>query len=310
MNSVAGMDSGMNYGDQVTARGDRIGGAATQVGTEISINFGAALAGLLIPLVGSVLIVTVRQVVTAAVVVPFNRPRLRGLAWSGLWPALALGVVLCTMNLSYYEAIARLGLGMAATIEFLGPMALALWASRRGIDVACAVAAAGGVALLTATGGSVNLIGVLLGLVAAVSWAAYILLTRRVALTLPGLQGLSIASIVATLLLLPVALVTLRTAAIGWRSAGLLAATALLSSAIPYSLDTFILRRLSARLYAILTSCGPVVAAVFGWLVLHERFALQQQLGILVVCLAAATAIGTQRDSPKSELEATADAIA
>lgn len=300
----------MNYGDEVTARGARIRGAATQVGTEISINFGAALAGLLIPLVGSVLIVAVRQAVTALVVVPFNRPRLRGTPWSGLWPALALGLVLCVMNLAYYEAIARLGLGMAATIEFLGPMSLALRASRRGIDVACVVAAAGGVVLLTATGGRVDPLGVLLGLVAAAAWAAYILLARRVALTLPGLQGLSIASIVATVLLLPVALLTLRTAAIGWRTAGLLAATAVLSSAIPYSLDTVILRRLSARLYAILTSCGPVVAAVFGWLVLHERFAVQQQVGILLVCVAAATATGTQRDSPTSELETTADAIA
>ncbi|MBN9631876.1 MAG: EamA family transporter, partial [Actinobacteria bacterium] len=169
-------------------------GAGTQVATEVSINFGSSVAGLLIPVVGSLVVVAVRQVVTAVCILPFYRPKRAELTWRRLWPALALGVVLAAMNLSFYEAVGRLGLGIAATIEFLGPFALALAGSRRLLDAACAVAAAGGVLLLTATEGAIDPVGVVLALTDAASWAAYILLTRRVATRLPGLEGLSVAS--------------------------------------------------------------------------------------------------------------------
>jgi inner membrane transporter RhtA len=284
-------------------------GAGTQVATEVSINFGSSLAGLLIPIVGSVVVVAVRQVITAIAVLPFYRPKRAELTWRRLWPALALGVVLATMNLSFYEAVGRLGLGIAATIEFLGPFALALFGSRRLLDVLCAVVAAAGVVLLTGTEGPIDPIGVLLALAAAASWAAYILLTRRVALRLPGLEGLSVASVVATAILLPVALIVVDYSRLDWGVIGLLVAAAVLSSAIPYSLDTFILRRIPPRLYAIITSFGPVIATVFGVLVLHERFSGAQLLGILIVCLAAGVTIATQREHPKSDLESTAESI-
>ena len=101
-------------------------GAATQLGTEVSINFGSSLAGLLIPIVGSFVVVAARQIVMVAVVLPFYRPRRAELTWRRLWPALALGVTLAVMNLAFYESVHLLGLGIAATIEFLGPLALAL----------------------------------------------------------------------------------------------------------------------------------------------------------------------------------------
>jgi inner membrane transporter RhtA len=284
-------------------------GAGTQVATEVSINFGSSVAGLLIPIVGSVVVVAVRQVITAIAVLPFYRPKRAELTWRRLWPALALGVVLATMNLSFYEAVGRLGLGIAATIEFLGPFALALFGSRRLFDVLCAVVAAGGVVLLTGTEGAIDPIGVLLALTAAAAWAAYILLTRRVALRLPGLEGLSVASVVATAILLPIALIVVDYSRLDWGVIGLLVAAGVLSSAIPYSLDTFILRRIPPRLYAIITSFGPVIATVFGVLVLHERFSGVQLLGILIVCLAAGVTIATQREHPKSDLETTAESI-
>ncbi|MFF1633187.1 DMT family transporter [Leifsonia sp. NPDC058248] len=284
-------------------------GAGTQVATEVSINFGSAIAGLLIPIVGSVVVVAVRQVITAIAVLPFYRPKRAELTWRRLWPALALGLVLATMNLSFYEAVGRLGLGIAATIEFLGPFALALVGSRRLLDVLCAVVAAGGVVLLTGTEGAIDPIGVLLALTAAASWAAYILLTRRVALRLPGLEGLSVASVVATVILLPIALIVVDYSRLDWRVIGLLVTAGVLSSAIPYSLDTFILRRIPPRLYAIITSFGPVIATIFGVLVLHEQFSGVQLLGILIVCVAAGVTIATQREHPKSELESTAEGI-
>ncbi len=293
----------------MTAQRDRLAGAGAQLATEVSINFGSSLAGLAIPLVGSPVVVAVRQLVMACVVLPFYRPKLANLSWRRLWPALALGLVLAIMNLTFYEAVDLLGLGVAATIEFLGPFALALASSRRTIDFVCASAAAAGVFLLTWSSGELNLLGILFALAAAASWAAYILLTRRVAVTFPGLEGISVASVVSLTLLVPFALVTVDYASLNWGVLGLLLAVGVLSSAFPYTLDTYILRRITPRLYAIITSFGPVVAALFGALVLGETFLFQQIVAIVVVCTAAGVAIATQRDRPKSDLEITAGAI-
>jgi inner membrane transporter RhtA len=293
----------------VTVKRDRAVGAGAQLVTEVSINFGSSLAGLAIPLVGSPVVVAARQLMMVAVLLPFYRPKLAHLSWHRVWPALALGLVLAVMNLTFYQAVDLLGLGIAATVEFLGPFALALATSRRPLDFACAVAAAGGVFLLTWSGGELSIPGLAYALAAAACWAAYILLTRRVAVEFTGLEGISVASIVSLALVLPVALLSVDYSSLNWGVIGLLAAIGVLSSAFPYTLDTFILRRISPRLYSIITSFGPVVAAVFGWLILNESFSLLQQVAIVVVCVAAGAAIATQRERPKSDLERTADAI-
>ncbi|GAA1518893.1 EamA family transporter [Agromyces terreus] len=292
----------------------RLTGAATQLGTEVSINFGSSLAGLVIPVVGSFVVVAVRQLVMLVAVLPFYRPKRAELTWSRLWPALALGVVLAVMNIAFYESVHLLGLGIAATIEFLGPLAIALATSRRLLDVGCAVAAGLGVVLLIGPGASdasaVDPWGVALALTAAATWALYIVLTRRVAVGLPGLEGLTVASIVSLVLLVPFAVATFDPAAFDWGVVLLLLGVGVLSSALPYSLDTFILRRISPRLYSIITSFGPVIAAIFGWLVLSETFTLVEVLAIAIVCGAAGTAIATQRERPKSDLEQTAEGMA
>lgn len=292
--------------ESVMQRSRRATGAVTQLASQVSMNFGSSIAGLLIPVVGSVVVVAIRQLVTAAVLLPFSRPRLRGRRLRELWPALALGVILAVLNLSFYEAVGRVGLGIAVTIEFLGPLSIALAASRRVIDVVCAIAAGIGVYLLAGTDGGLDVVGILLALVAGASWATYILLARTVAARFDGLEGLSIASVVALAILGPIALVVIDYSTISWSVLGLLVATGVLCSAIPYSLDSFVLRRITPRLYAIITSCAPVLAAAFGWIILNESLTGLQQLAILVVCVAAATAIATQRERPVSELEATA----
>jgi inner membrane transporter RhtA len=283
-------------------------GAVTQVGTEVSINLGSALAGLVIPIVGAFVVVAARQLVMAIAVLPFYRPKRAELTWRRLWPAFALGVVLAVMNLTFYESVHLLGLGIAATIEFLGPLTIALVSSRRILDVVCAVAAGAGVFLLTGLDGSINVWGVLLALTAAAAWAFYIVLTRQVATRLPGLEGLTVASIVSLAILLPTAALTFDVSAIDCRVLALLIGVGILSSAVPYSLDTFILRRITPRLYAIITAFGPVVAAVFGWLILSEQFTALEIVAIAIVCLAAGTAIATQRERPaKSDLEQVAE---
>jgi inner membrane transporter RhtA len=289
------------------ARRRRIVGALTQIGTEVSINFGSALAGVAIPKVGSPIVVAARQLVMVLVLVPFYRPKRAELTWVRLWPALALGVVLAVMNLTFYQSVHLLGLGIAATIEFLGPLTLALVASRRVLDVVCVIIAGIGVVLLTGLEGNIDPWGIVLALIAGASWAAYILLTRRVALKLPGLEGLTVASIVSFVLIAPLAIATLSSAEFDWAVIGLLLAIGVLCSALPYSLDTFILRRITPRLFAIITSFGPATGAIFGWLVLGETFTLVQAIAIGMVCIAAAVAIATQRDHPVSQLEHSAE---
>ncbi|HEY9323497.1 MAG TPA: EamA family transporter [Agromyces sp.] len=291
-----------------------LAGAAVQLGTEVSINFGSSLAGLVIPVVGSFVVVAVRQLVMVVAVLPFYRPKRAELTWRRLWPAVALGVVLAIMNVTFYESVHLLGLGVAATIEFLGPLAIALASSRRVLDVVCALAAGAGVVLLIGPGASdaagIDPWGLTLALTAAAAWAGYILLTRKVAHGLPGLEGLTVASIVSLALLAPFAAATFDPAVVDWAVVGLLLGVGVLSSALPYSLDTWILRRITPRIYAIVTSFGPVIAAVFGWLVLSETFSLTEVIAIVIVCGAAGTALATQRARPKSQLEQTAEGMA
>ena len=292
----------------MTTPRDRTVGAATQIASQVSINFGSSIAGLLIPIVGSVVVVAVRQLMTVLVVVPISRPRLRGHTLHTLWPAIALGVILAGMNLTFYEAVGRIGLGIAVTIEFLGPLSIALATSRRILDVACALAAGVGVWFLAGSEGEPDVVGILLALAAGASWALYILVTRTVAARFKGLEGLGIASVVALAIIGPAALIVVDYSVIDWRVLGLLVATGILCSAIPYSLDSVVLRRITPRLYAILTSFAPVIAAVFGWLILGQGLSPLQQGAIVLVCAAAVTAFATQRTPPTSDLETAAAA--
>ncbi|WP_435093478.1 EamA family transporter [Clavibacter michiganensis] len=269
-------------------------GAALQAATIVSVSYGSSLAGLVIPVVGPVLVVAARQVMMAALVLPVARPRIHRMTRAQLVPAVMLGLALSLMNLSYYAAVDRLGLGIAATIEFLGPLSIALLASRRLLDAACALVAAAGVVVLTGLEGRIDLFGLVCGATAAVTWAGYIVFTRRVAERLPGFQGIAVASIVSLVVLVPWALITLDVAAIDGRILGLLVAIGLLSSAVPYSLDTVILRRITPRLFAVLTSLSPVVAAILGVIVLRESLSPIQLGAIVVVCVAAGVAIATR----------------
>lgn len=290
----------------MSAQRDKTIGATTQLASQVSINFGSSIAGLLIPIVGSIVVVAVRQLVTALVLVPVVRPSLRGRSLRSLWPVLALGIILAGMNLAFYEAVGRVGLGIAVTIEFLGPLAIALVTSRRWLDVACALGAGVGVYLLAGTDGQLDVVGIVLALVAGAAWAAYILIARIVATRFAGLDGLSLASIIAVAVIVPWAVVVVDFSVVDWRVLALLVATGVLCSAIPYSLDSVVLRRITPRLYAIVTSCAPVIAVLFGWLILGQMLSIQQILAVVLVCVAAATAFATLREHPVSEIEATA----
>jgi inner membrane transporter RhtA len=268
--------------------------AATVVGGAASVQVGAAIGATIFPLVGPAGVVALRQAFAAVALLAVSRPRLRRLTWAAVRPAIALGAVLVVMNVAVYAAVERIGLGPAVTLEFLGPLALALLASRRRLDLVCAIMAASGVALLTGGVPGIDLLGIVLALTAAAAWAAYILLSQRAGRTLPGVQGTAIASLVAAVLtspLLVLALVSLEAHEIALVLA-VGAAAALLSSALPYSIDLVVLRRMPRQRFGVLQSVHPAAAALAGFVVLGQALAPWHIAGLALITVANAVAVG------------------
>jgi inner membrane transporter RhtA len=218
------------------------------------------------------------------------RPRVRSFTWAQWWPVLALAVVFATMNLTLYTAIDRVGLGLAVTLEFLGPLGVALAASRRVTDLACALVAGAAVLVLARPQPSTDYLGIALGLVAAACWASYILLNRVVGRRVPGTQGPATAAGVSALLYLPVAIVVLLHHP-ALSDLGEAAAAGILCSAIPMLSDLLALRRVPARFFGVFMSVNPVVAALAGLIVLGQALAWVQWLAIAIIVAANAVSV-------------------
>lgn len=268
------------------------------MGSAVSSQVGAALGATAFPLVGPIAVVAARQAVSAVVLLAVSRPPLHRLARDragrvALRPALLLGVSLIVMNFSLYGAIDRIGLGLAVTLEFMGPLAVALLASRRPRDLVLAVVAGFGVVLLTGTVGAIDPIGIALGLVAAAAWAAYILLNQQTGAALPGLQGAAVASALASLVSLPLLVAALVGTAPADLPHVLLAflAAGVLASVVPYAVDLVVLRRLRRQLFGVLQSVHPAAAAVAGLLVLGQVLAPLQWLGLLLISVSNVAAV-------------------
>lgn len=267
------------------------GGLAIMLGSSASNQVGAGIGAHAFDTLGPAGVVAVRQFVAAAVLIPLARPRFWRFSWSQWWPALALGLVFSVMNLSLYTAIDRIGLGLAVTLEFLGPLAVALFGSRTRIDLACAVAAGAGVYVLVLPGPSTDLIGIALGLLAAGCWASYILLNRVAGRRLPGLAGPAMASAVSATLYLPVGAVLISTGRFGIAGLGYALAAGLFSSVVPYAADLLALRRVPARFFGVVMSVNPVLAALAGMVLLGQRLAAHEWIGIMVVVVANAVCV-------------------
>jgi len=262
---------------------ERAVGIGLMLGGTVSGQAGAALGASAFPLVGPVGVVAVRQLVTAAVLVPAVRPRLRGRARTQWLLALGLVAVFSVMNLSLYLAVERLGLGLAVTIEFLGPLAVAIGGSRRRADLACAVLAGVGVVVLTRPGPTTDVVGLALALAAATAWAAYILLNRAVGRQFSGLEGPALASALTATAWLPVALWWFAGHPLTWHALALAAGCAVLSSLVPYVVDVLALRRVPAPMFGTFASLNPVWAAVLGWLVLRQSLDVHEWVGIAII---------------------------
>lgn len=258
------------------------------LGGIVSVQLGAAVAKQLFPAVGPAGAVFLRLAVGAVILAAVARPRV-AVVRRNLGLALAFGAVLAAMNLSFYASLTRIPLGAAVTIEFLGPLVLAVVTSSRRADIAWALLAGLGVAAVSwEGGGALDAVGVGFALLAGAGWAGYILLSQRLGAAAPGLTGLAVAVAAGA--------VVAAVPGIAQGGAQLLdpwvlalgVAVGVLSSAVPYALEFLALRRLPASTFGILMSLEPAVAATAGLLLLGEGLQLVQVVGIALVCVASA----------------------
>lgn len=274
------------------------------VGSIVSVQCGAALATTLFDRVGSGGAVLLRSLFAALALLAlagrgswrFNRGELRDV--------VGFGVVLAAMNICFYAAIDRLPLGVAVTLEFIGPLGVAILGSRRRLDLLWGVLAAVGVVLLSegSEGGSIDAAGVVLALSAGVFWGLYILLSARVGGHGPGLTGLAIAVSISAILVLPFGLADgggdlLEPAVL---AVGL--GVALLSSAIPYVFELEALRRLPNAVFGVLMSLEPAVAAAIGFIALGQDLSALQVLAVTLVVVASVGALRATASPPPQEI--------
>src|SRR5215470_6999360 len=266
----------------------------------VSVQVGAGLAARLFTQIPPAAVTALRLWTAAALMaVAGARPLRQNLAglvrrrsWQDAAVVAAFGLTLAVMNYSIYQAFSRIPLGIAVTIEFLGPLAVAVATSRRLIDLLWVALAGAGIALLTGAGNSaggghgIDLVGLAFALLAGTSWALYIVLSRATGRRFPGASGLTIAMLVAAVVIVPVGVTAGRGALLrpGILATGL--AIGLLSSIIPYTLELEALRRVPARVFGIWMSLEPAVAALVGLVMLGEALAVSEWAAIVCVMVA------------------------
>lgn len=275
-------------------------GVALAVGAMGIIQLGIALSEPLLDAVGPAGVVSLRLLVAAAVLWPIARPALRGRARTDVWTAMALGVCSGAQTLAFFAALERIPLGVAVTVEFLGPLAVGLAGSRRGLDGLWVAAAATGVALLTfgSGGGGLDLVGLALAAAAGACWAGYILLTKSVGARWTGLEGLAVSlAVAAALTFAPgVATAGAELAQLDVLAAG--AGLALLVPLAPYALEMHALRRLPAGVFGVLMSLEPAIGALLGFALLGERLDVAALAAIALILVASMGAALGARNSP------------
>jgi inner membrane transporter RhtA len=274
-------------------------GVALVVAAVTSLQFGAGFAVTLFDDLGPAGAAFVRLAVAAVVLLAVWRPRVRGHSWAELRIAALFGITLGLMNFAIYSAMDRIPLGIAVTIEFAGPLAVAVAGSRRALDLVWVALAAGGILLLADPGGgSLDALGVAFALLAAVMWAAYILLSFRTGRLFPGGSGLAIAMAVGAIAIAPIGVAQAGDALLEPQLLAAGAAVALASSVIPYSLELEALRRLPPRVFGVLMSLEPAVAALAGLVVLEQALGVREWLAIALVVVASAGATTRYGDEP------------
>ncbi|MER5951488.1 EamA family transporter [Streptomyces sp. NPDC001904] len=263
----------------------------------VSVQFGGAVAVSLMPRAGAVGVVTLRLVVAAVILLVVCRPRLRGHSRADWGTVIAFGIAMGGMNLLFYQAAARIPLGLAVTFEVLGPLALSVIASRRAINLLWAGCALVGVFLLGGAGnglGGLDPVGVAFAVAAGGAWATYIVFSARTGRRFPQADGLALAMAVAAVLCLPLGLVAAGPKLFDPTTIALGSAVAVMSSVLPYTLELIALRRLPASTFAVMMSLEPAIAALAGFLVLSQALSWVEAAAIAFVIAASMGAVRTQ----------------
>jgi len=273
------------------------------LGGIVSVQFGGALAAQLVPEIGAGGAVLLRVGIAALVLLPFARPQWHAHGRADWVTAIGFGLALGLMNWSFYGSLAHLPLGVAVTVEFLGPLVLTTALSRRPADFLSVAAAGLGVVLisraLTAPWSTISWTGIVLALVAGACWAAYILMSGRTGAAFPGLEGLAVALLVAMVVVLPAGLASTPSWTGGHVAKGF--GLALLSSLLPYSLELIALRRMHPRVFGILLSLEPAAAALAGLVVLGQHLGALQILGLALVVSASVVVMSAGREPASLE---------
>jgi inner membrane transporter RhtA len=272
-------------------RADRIPPPLLVLAAVASVQFGGAFAKTLFDEVGPGGTAFLRVLFAAVILAVAWRPSVSGRSSADLRLVVTFGFALVAMNLSFYEALDRIPLGIAVTFEFVGPLGVAVFGSRRPLDLVWVVLAAAGILLLSDFGNAdLDGLGVALALLAGCFWAAYILLAARVGRAYAGARGLALAMAAGAVMLAPVGVADGGGELVG---GGVLAtglAVAILSSAIPYTLELEALRRMPAGVFGVLMSLEPAMAALAGFIVLDEGLATRELVAIVLVVTASAGA--------------------
>jgi inner membrane transporter RhtA len=275
----------------------RVPSPALVVGGITSVQFGSAMATKLFGAVGPGGAVLLRLLTASIVLCALTRPSLAGRSRRQWALAALFGLVLAAMNMTFYHALQHIPLGIAVTLEFVGPLGVAVLGSRRRLDLLWAALAIAGILALThGDTHALDPLGVILALVAGGCWAAYILVNARVGQAFTDASGLALAMCVATIVSLPIGITEGGGNLLSWRSLALGAAVGILSSAIPYSLELEALRRIATHVFGVLMSLEPAVAAFAGFVVLGQGLSGRELGGMgLVVAASVGASLATRR---------------
>ncbi|MEU9855661.1 EamA family transporter [Streptomyces sp. NPDC047974] len=292
----SGAPSGRRTGRASGVASRRFGPVALVVAGGFSVQFGSAVAVLLMPRAGALGVVTLRLVLAALVLLLVCRPKVRGYSRADWGTVVAFGAAMAGMNILFYQSIDRIPLGAAVTLEVLGPLVLSVVASRRLVNLLWAGLAFGGVALLGGGGfGGLDPLGAGFALAAGAMWAAYIVFSARTGRRFPQADGLALAMAFGAVLSLPLGIAEAGGALVVPSTVALGLGVALLSSVLPYTLELLALRRLPAPTFAVLMSLEPAIAAGAGFLVLHQALSVAEGLAIALVIAASIGAVRTQK---------------
>jgi inner membrane transporter RhtA len=277
---------------------------ATILVAMVSIQSGAALAKQLFPVVGAAGASALRLIFAAAILLlvwrPFGGNRMDSVGPAERRAVVLYGVSLGAMNLLFYLALERIPLGLAVAFEFSGPLTIALIRSRRALDFLWVVCAVFGLALLLPIGSATRLdpIGVAFALGAGVCWALYIVFGQSAGAAMHGGVAVALGMSIAAVIVLPVGVVSAGRSLLSWGAARTAIGVAILSSALPYSLEMYALKRMPAHTFGVLMSVEPAIGALSGLVFLREELSSLQWMGIALIMVAS---IGSTVISRKTE---------